>query len=123
VADVDFDADIILIREKKRSHKQRTTRHVSLTPFLKGVLRHPPTQQPDCLRIERHLIAAVDDDVVQRRGEGAHRGERGPVELAELQQAAQQLGAQPARRVQEGRHFIAAVEQHLLVGDLLQHLA
>jgi integrase len=39
VADVDFDAEMILIREKKRSRKQRTTRHVSLTPFLKGVLR------------------------------------------------------------------------------------
>ena len=39
VADVNFDADTILIREKKRSRKERTTRHVSLTPFLKGVLR------------------------------------------------------------------------------------
>ncbi|MHB1423789.1 MAG: tyrosine-type recombinase/integrase [Gemmataceae bacterium] len=39
VADVNFDADLILIREKKRSRKQRTTRHVSLTPFLKKVLR------------------------------------------------------------------------------------
>ena len=39
VADMDFDADTILIREKKRSRKQRTTRHVSLTPFLKQVLR------------------------------------------------------------------------------------
>jgi integrase len=39
VADIDFEADTVLIREKKRSRKQRTTRHVSLTPFLKGVLR------------------------------------------------------------------------------------
>ena len=39
VADLDFDAGTILIREKKRSRKQRTTRHVSLTPFLKAVLR------------------------------------------------------------------------------------
>lgn len=39
VADVDFEANTILIREKKRSRKQRTTRHVSLSPFLKGVLQ------------------------------------------------------------------------------------
>jgi integrase len=39
VADIDFEADMTLIREKKRSRKQRTTRHVSLTPFLKGVLQ------------------------------------------------------------------------------------
>jgi integrase len=39
VADINLEADTILIREKKRSRKQRTTRHVSLTPFLKGVLR------------------------------------------------------------------------------------
>jgi len=38
VADVDFEADTVLIREKKRSRKQRTTRRVSLTPFLKQVL-------------------------------------------------------------------------------------
>jgi integrase len=39
VADVDFEADTVLIRERKRSRKQRTTRHVSLTPLLRGVLR------------------------------------------------------------------------------------
>jgi integrase len=38
-ADVDFDADTVLIREKKRSRKQRTTRRVSLTPFLKQTLK------------------------------------------------------------------------------------
>jgi integrase len=39
VADVNLESDQILIREKKRSRKQRTTRHVSLTPFLKSILR------------------------------------------------------------------------------------
>jgi integrase len=39
VGDVNLEAGSILIREKKRSRKQRTTRHVSLTPFLKEVLR------------------------------------------------------------------------------------
>lgn len=39
VSDVNLETDTILIREKKRSRKQRTTRHVSLTPFLKLVLR------------------------------------------------------------------------------------
>jgi integrase len=39
VGDVNFDEGTLLIREKKRSRKQRTTRHVSLAPSLKGVLR------------------------------------------------------------------------------------
>lgn len=39
VTDVDLETDSLLIREKKRSRKQRTTRHVSLTPFLKNVLK------------------------------------------------------------------------------------
>jgi integrase len=38
VADVDFTAETVLVREKKRSRKQRTTRRVSLSPFLKQVL-------------------------------------------------------------------------------------
>jgi integrase len=39
VADVDFDGNTVLIREKKRSQGQRTTRRVPLTPLLKKVLR------------------------------------------------------------------------------------
>jgi integrase len=39
VPDIDFEAGTALVREKKRSRKQRTTRHVSLTSFLKDVLR------------------------------------------------------------------------------------
>jgi integrase len=39
VSDVDFDASVVLVREKKRSRKQRTTRRVPLTPFLIGVLK------------------------------------------------------------------------------------
>jgi integrase len=39
VADVDLAAGVLLIREKKRSKRQRTTRHVSLTPLLAQVLR------------------------------------------------------------------------------------
>jgi integrase len=39
VSDVDFAGKTVLIREKKRSRKQRTTRRVPLTPFLEGVLR------------------------------------------------------------------------------------
>lgn len=38
-ADVDFEAATVLVREKKRSRKQRTTRHVSLAPALAEVLR------------------------------------------------------------------------------------
>ena len=39
VGDVDFDAGTILVREKKRSRKQRTTRRVSLTPALATTLK------------------------------------------------------------------------------------
>ena len=39
ISDVDFDGNVVLIREKKRSRKQRTTRRVPLTPFLIGVLK------------------------------------------------------------------------------------
>jgi integrase len=38
VADVDLDANTVVIREKKRVRGVRTTRRVPLTPFLKGVL-------------------------------------------------------------------------------------
>ena len=38
VADVDLAAATVMIREKKRSKKQRTTRSVSLTPLLKTAL-------------------------------------------------------------------------------------
>ena len=39
VQDVYFAAATILVREKKRSRRQRTTRRVPLTPFLAGVLK------------------------------------------------------------------------------------
>lgn len=39
VQDVDFDAMTVLLREKKRSRRQRTTRRVPLTPFLASVLK------------------------------------------------------------------------------------
>jgi integrase len=39
VTDVDLEQGVLLIREKKRSKKQRTTRHVSISPSLKGVLQ------------------------------------------------------------------------------------
>src|SRR4029077_7734869 len=39
VADVDFTGNTVLVREKKRSRGQRTTRRVPLTPLLKDVLR------------------------------------------------------------------------------------
>jgi integrase len=39
VADVDFASGVLMVREKKRSRKQRTTRHVSLSPPLAEVLK------------------------------------------------------------------------------------
>jgi integrase len=58
IADVDLDRGTILIREKKRSREKRTTRRVTITPFLKQVLRdwltiHPGGKwlfaQPGCV--------------------------------------------------------------------------
>ena len=39
VADVDFDASTVMVREKKRVKGKRTTRRVPLSPFLASVLR------------------------------------------------------------------------------------
>jgi integrase len=46
VQDVDFEAMTVLIREKKRSRKQRTTRRVPLTPLLATVLKEWLAQHP-----------------------------------------------------------------------------
>ncbi len=46
VADVDFRANVVTIREKKRSKGQRTTRRVPLTPFLREVLQEWLKQHP-----------------------------------------------------------------------------
>jgi integrase len=47
---VDFEAETVMLREKKRRHDRRSTRRIPLTPFLAGVLRdwlrsHPGGQQ------------------------------------------------------------------------------
>ena len=46
VADVDFTAEAVLVREKKRPRKQRTTRRVSLTPALAAILREYLANHP-----------------------------------------------------------------------------
>jgi integrase len=46
VADVDFAGNTVLVREKKRSRAQRTTRRVPLTPFLRDVLQEWLTEHP-----------------------------------------------------------------------------
>src|SRR5881227_3234217 len=46
IADVDFEGGTVVIREKKRSRKQRTTRRVPLTPFLAGVLKEWLSNHP-----------------------------------------------------------------------------
>jgi len=57
VSDVDLDGKTVLIREKKRSRKQRTTRRVPLSPFLAGVLQdwiavHPGRDYLFCQQAE-----------------------------------------------------------------------
>lgn len=46
VTDVDFDSMTVLLREKKRNRKQRTTRRVPLTPTLAAVLKEWLTVHP-----------------------------------------------------------------------------
>ena len=57
ISDVDFQGKTVLIREKKRSRKQRTTRRVPLTPLLADVLRvwlenHPGGRYLFCHRAD-----------------------------------------------------------------------
>jgi integrase len=73
VADVDFEAGTVLVREKKRSRKQRTTRHVSLAPALATVLKdwlavHPGGKFLFCQ-------AGVVARSKTRSGTTGHRGE------------------------------------------------
>jgi integrase len=74
VTDVDLEADTVLIREKKRSRRQRTTRHVSLTPFLKGVLREWLAVHPG----GRHLFcqAGLVARSKKRSRTTGHRGQK-----------------------------------------------
>jgi integrase len=46
VQDVDFESMTVLVREKKRSRRQRTTRRVPLTPLLAGVLQEWLAEHP-----------------------------------------------------------------------------
>jgi integrase len=46
VTDVDFSSNSVVLREKKKSRSQRTTRRVPLTPFLKAVLQDWLTIHP-----------------------------------------------------------------------------
>ena len=39
VEDIDFDAKLVLLREKKRSHDRETFRTVDMTPFVESVMR------------------------------------------------------------------------------------
>jgi len=59
VADVDFAGGTVLIREKKRSRSQRTTRRVPLTPFLRRVLHAWLKEHPggSFLFCQRELVA------------------------------------------------------------------
>jgi integrase len=82
VADVDFDASTVLIREKKRSRKQRTTRHVSLSPFLSTVLRNWLTVHPGgpFLFCQQGIIARSKK---RSRTTGYRAGKGRPTTLAE----------------------------------------
>jgi integrase len=74
VSDVDFHSMTVVIREKKRSRKQRTTRRVPLTPHLAAVLKvwradHPGGQYLFCYRGEVFRSK-------KRSATTGHRGEK-----------------------------------------------
>ena len=74
VNDVDFEADTILVHEKKRARGKRTTRRVSLTPFLKTVLQewagvHPGGRRLFC---QNDLVARSK----KRSKSTGHKGEK-----------------------------------------------
>jgi len=74
VADIDFDAETVLVREKKRSRKQRTTRRVALTPALSIVLKEWLAVHPG----GRFLFcqAGVVARSKKRSGTTGHRGDK-----------------------------------------------
>lgn len=71
--DVDLDAGEVTVRERKRSHEARTTRRVTLTPFLVDVLRAWLAERP----AGRFLFsrAGVVARSRTRRATTGHKGE------------------------------------------------
>src|SRR5205823_1016038 len=59
ISDVDFQGRTVLIREKKRSRKQRTTRRVPLTAFLAGVLQDWLQEHPGGYHLLRHSFISI----------------------------------------------------------------
>jgi integrase len=80
VADVDFDAGTVMVREKKRVKGKRTTRRVPLSPFLAGVLRDWLQEHPG-----GPLLFAVSEEVgrssKRSRTTGHRNGEGRPTSL------------------------------------------
>jgi integrase len=74
VADVDFAGKTVLLHEKKRSRKQRTTRRVPLTPFLEGVLKEWLAIHPGGPHLFCHLTEVARSK--KRSRTTGHRGER-----------------------------------------------
>jgi integrase len=80
VADVDLSADTVLIREKKRTRGQRTTRRVPLTPFLKQVLEEWLEHHPGGPHLFSHG-GTVDRSKKRSRTTGHRNGKDRPSSL------------------------------------------
>ena len=80
VADVDFDASTVMVREKKRVKGKRTTRRVPLSPFLASLLRDYLKDHPG-----GSLLFAVSEEVARSskrsRTTGHQNGEDRPTSL------------------------------------------
>jgi integrase len=73
VSDVDFTAKTLLIREKKRSRSQRTTRRLPLTPFLEGVLKEWLAAHPG----GPHLFSQAEVERSKKRSKTTgHKGQK-----------------------------------------------
>lgn len=73
ISDVDFKANTVLIREKKRDQSQRTTRRVPLTGFLKKVLSKWLSKHPGGSALFCHI-----GPVYRSKKRGRTTGHRGP---------------------------------------------
>ena len=87
VSDVDFDAQVVTIREKKRVRGKQTSRRVPLSPFLAGVLKewlatHPGGNHLFCHAGEVARSKKRSRKTGYRNGEGRPTTDKG--RLAEL---------------------------------------
>ncbi len=94
VADLDFEAETVLIRELKRDNTRRTTRRAPLSPFLANVLKAWLAEHPGGPYLFCHCAHVARSRTRSRTAQRKH----GPVSPTSLEPAAgpARLGDRPA---------------------------